>query len=149
MKNLWSLVLIAILLITGACQIDSGVPVIEKDAVTPVAPTPAEGQSTVIGRALNSSGEPLINISIRLAEVYRGEDGNAAFALDEAFSPAALTDNQGFFIFNSIPAGEYVLFIGSITTEFMIVQNSDGSAVVYKANPGEILEIETITATFD
>ena len=116
---------------------------------TTIIPSPEAGKASVTGRVLNSSGEPVSNTSVRLAEVYPNEEGDAAFALDEAFSPAALTDNQGFFLFNNIPAGEYVLFVGSINTEFMIIQNSDGSAVVYNALPDEILEIATITTSFN
>lgn len=139
MKNkLLVFVLILIFLLT-ACQ--NKKPQIE-------IPTPSNDQAIIYGQILTQKGIPLQNTSVRLADVYRGEDNDGAFALDEAFSPSALSDENGVYLFADVKPGEYVLFIGSINSNYMIVGNEDGSAIVYKVLPNEVLEIEPISVNF-
>ena len=111
-------------------------------------PTPSNDQAIIYGQILTQEGTPLKNTSVRLADVYRGEDNDGAFALDEAFSPSALSDENGVYVFADIKPGEYVLFIGSINSNYMIVGNEDGSAIVYRVLPNEVLEIEPISVNF-
>lgn len=111
-------------------------------------PTPKTDQAVIYGQILNQAGNPLQTTPVRLAEVYRGEDDQGAFALDEAFSPSTLSDENGNFIFNDLNPGEYVLFIGSINSNYMIVANEDGSAIVYEVSSNEVLEIKPITVDF-
>ncbi len=136
-KTLLSLLLLVVLV--TACKTDTP---------STQMPSPEPDLATIHGRVLSEGGTPLQNTSVRLADVYRGEDNDGAFALDEAFSPSALSDEDGFYIFNNINPGEYVLFFGSINSNYMIVANEDGSAIVYKVSPNEVLEIEPISVNF-
>lgn len=143
MKSKISIIAIIHLLFLAACN--NPLVMIEN---TPI-PLPESGKAIVYGKVLSNSGGPLKNTPIRLAEIYRGEDGSGAFALDEAFSPATMSDENGIYLFSNIPPGEYVLFIGSINTNFMIHANPDLSAIVYEVGSNESLEIETVTVNFD
>ena len=118
------------------------------DTPSAMIPSPEPDLATIHGRVLSKEGSPLKNTSVRLADVYRGEDNDGAFALDAAFSPSALSDENGNYIFNNINPGEYVLFFGSINSNYMIVANEDGSAIVYKVSANEVLEIEPISVDF-
>ncbi len=53
---------------------------------------PSAGSATVIGRVVNTSGQPYQNLTVRLAEVYYATDNpeQGAYVLDAAFSLAGL-----------------------------------------------------------
>lgn len=139
MKIKTLLSLLILVLFVAACK---------NDTPSEMLPSPKPDLSIIHGKVLSKDGSPLQNTSVRLADVYRGEDNDGAFALDEAFSPSALSDENGNFVFNNIKPGEYVLFFGSINSNYMIVANKDGSAVVFKVSPNEVLKIEPISVDF-
>ena len=114
-----------------------------------VLPSPEAGKAVIHGQVLSDPADHLDNTTLRLAEVYRNEDGDGAFALDEATSPSTISDENGNFVFVNIEPGEYVLFIGSLHTDFVVNTNPDSSAVVYEVGPGETLEIEPIILNFE
>ncbi|MGV8049621.1 MAG: hypothetical protein AB2L21_04585 [Anaerolineaceae bacterium] len=149
MKSRLFVVLLILMGLLVACNSANGTQTSTETAEPAVIPTPESGKSIIYGKALGSNGKPLKDTPVRLAEVYRGEDGGGAFALDEAFSPATMSDENGEYIFLNIAPGEYVLFIGSINTEFMIVANPDASAIVYEVAADELLEIDPVTVNFE
>ena len=109
-------------------------------AVTPPAP-PQEGMATVVGRCLSEkTGEPLPNTLVRLAEVVRSGD-EGAYVLDQAFSPGAVTDEKGYFIFENIKAMEYVVVVGDINFDYKIIENEEKKPRVWNALAGQILDI--------
>ncbi|GAB4209132.1 MAG: hypothetical protein OHK0022_39740 [Roseiflexaceae bacterium] len=81
-------------------------------------PTPAQPEAdkaVVTGQAINlDTQKPMPNVVVRLAEIYWNQERtDAALALDEANSPAAVADAQGYFVFNNIPAREYAIIFRS------------------------------------
>lgn len=140
MKKKLLLSILILLFLMSACQ--------KKEPQIEI-PLPATDMAVIHGQILNQEGVPLKNTPVRLADVYRGEDDQGAFALDEAFSPASLSDENGNFIFSDLKPGEYVLFVGSINSNYMIVANDDESAIVYKVSPNEVLEIKPINVDFE
>lgn len=144
MKNLFlKILLAAMIILVAACSVSGGGE--EQPKPTPPKP-PEKGKATVIGRALDrESRHPLAGTLIKLAEVVRQGD-DAAYALDPYFSPGATTDENGFFILENIPAGEYVLVVGNVETIYEIIQDESGRARVWKADADEILDMGEITA---
>jgi len=55
----------------------------------PTYAAPSADKTTVIGRVVNTSGQPYQNLTVRLAEVYYATDNpeQGAYVLDAAFSP--------------------------------------------------------------
>ena len=81
----------------------------------------AKDKAAVMGQLFSSkTNAPLANTVVRFAEVYYADDAQAkqktggVYALDNAFSPSAISDSQGFFTFTDIDARDYVLLVGDI-----------------------------------
>jgi hypothetical protein len=101
------LFIITLIIVMSACARDqSEIPPITKPA------EPDKGKATVYGQVIEkTSGEPIADIVVRLAEVHREGEGGV-FLLDLANSPGTRTDEKGEFILANFPPGEYVMAIG-------------------------------------
>jgi hypothetical protein len=136
-KFLLIFLLVAVLTLS-ACS--TGANVFGGSAATPVA-QPESGMATLMGHVqTRSGGEPLANVPVRLAEVYR-QGGEGAFVLDGAFSPGDITDEQGNFVIENVEAREYVIVVGDVYNKYEIIPNADGEAKVFNPKPDDILEI--------
>jgi hypothetical protein len=155
MKLSWALIPILFILLIG-CQ---AAPVIETETspITfsgeadatpqPVEPTPPDqpktGKATVTGQVFShKTSTPLINTVVRLAEVHRqGDEG--AYLLDTAFSPGDITDEQGYFVFENIEPGEYVMVVGNVEAynEYVIIPEPSGLPLVYNIEVDKIQDI--------
>jgi hypothetical protein len=141
MKRICSLIALPILLvILAACN--------QANSNAKVLPTPPSGKATVIGQIVPADGgQPYSNVTVRLAEVYR-QGGQAAFALDAANSPGAITDTNGNFVFSNVDAREYVLVVGDPMVSYTIVAQPDGNARVWNAESGKITDIGQIPVNY-
>ncbi len=98
MKSRYFLCTLILMLALSACSTAQVTP--QKSG--PTAPAPKSGTTTVTGRVLSSkTGLPLVEEPVRLAEVFYDE-GVPLFLLDAAFSPAALSDPEGYFAFTDV-----------------------------------------------
>ena len=131
------IITMALLLIT-ACS--SNTQEMNNPLVTPPA-KPEEGMATVTGRIISeSSGLPLSDTIVRLAEVVRQED-EGAYVLDVAFSPGTDSDGEGFFIFENVDALEYVIVVGDVYEEYKVIADEDGKARTWITIKDEILNV--------
>lgn len=106
-------------------------------------PQPEAGKASLSGQ-VTRDGKPYSNATVRLAEVFRGADNEAAFALNEAASPSTISNGQGYYLFANVNAGEYVIVVGSLNTNYQIDSDSNSVAVVRKLEPDKILQVEII-----
>ncbi len=90
----------------------------------------AKDKATVTGILLSSKNNtPLTDTVVRLAEVYYSDNVQAeektggVYALDNAFSPSAITDSEGHFTFTDIEARDYVLMVGDIFGNWALALN--------------------------
>lgn len=116
-----------------------------------IVPTPETGKATIVGQVLNLDGVPIKGITIQLAEVYRGspESENGAFVLDTAFSPATITDENGFFVIANIIPGEYVLVVGDVeNNNYTIIAQDNGRPRVWKVSVDQILDLGTLKVQY-
>lgn len=93
--------------------------------------TVAPGRAVAIGRLLSLDHQPLSDTVVRLAEVYYADENSkdsstGAYALDNAFSPSAITNDNGFFIFQDIEPRDYVVFVGDFMTNYTIEVDDQG-----------------------
>ncbi len=131
------------MMLMAACSLGGG----GDEQSKPTSPSlPEKGKTTIIGRVIDrKSGQPLANTLIKLAEVVReGDEG--AYVLDTYFSPGATTDENGYFIVENINAGEYVLVVGNVETNYEIIQDASGKARVWEAQADKVVDVGEITA---
>jgi len=139
MKSRYFLCMLILMLALGACSTTQATP--QKSG--PTAPAPKSGTTTVTGRVLSSkTGLPLVEEPVRLAEVFYDE-GVPLFLLDAAFSPAAVSDPEGYFTFTDVEPKEYVLTVGEFFSTW-VPYKVDGEAKVYKLEADQILDVGEI-----
>lgn len=135
-----TLILIMIVLLVGC----SSSQMTQTSQPTPTElPQPEAGKASLVGQ-ITKDGKPYSNTTVRLAEVFRNTDNEAAFALNEATSPSTISDSQGYYLFANVNAGEYVIVVGSLNTNYQIDSDSNSVAVVRKLEPDKILQVEII-----
>ena len=113
--------------------------------------TPTAGKANVSGRIVSivNTGKPYIDATVRLAEVYRNELGEGAYALDAALNPQTVTDDQGNFVFTDIDPRAYVLIIGDPMTRYVIVADETGKAIVYSCLVDQVTNLGEHKIDFD
>jgi hypothetical protein len=113
-------------------------------------PSPAKpetGKATVVGRVMaQSTGRPMVDTVIRLAEVYREEAGKeeGAYVLDGAFSPGAITDAEGYFVMENIEPIDYVLVVGDVFSVYKVVPAASGKPRVWQTKAGEVTDFGVV-----
>lgn len=117
--------------------------------INPVGPNiaqPEAGKAILKGRVLNLQNQPWANTGARLAEVVRNAEdpNNAAFVLSESSSPDALTNADGYFVFNNIVPGEYVLIIGDVYGKYKAILGDDLVTRVFTPTADQILDVGDI-----
>lgn len=106
---------------------------------------PTSGKTTVTGIVISEhTNEPIVNVPVFLAETFY-EGDSAAFVLDGAFSPIAITDSEGRFAFVDIMPGGYVLVIGNPeVTDYEIIPNEEQKARVWTVEADKIEDLGDI-----
>lgn len=117
----------------------------------PNIPTSNSDKAVFAGRVVDMSGTPISNLQLRLAEVYRSEDesSDGAYILDTAFSPGAISDENGYFVFSNIEPMEYVLVLGNPEKVYEIITDESGKAKVWETEANQVLDIGELKTDFD
>jgi len=144
-KSFQFIFLFSLFIILMGCQ------QIEQTSVSISVPTPAESKAIIHGNILTEDKSPLSNVVVRLAKVFKTEhdDENGTFILDEANSPSTISEEDGRYYFINIEPGEYVIFIGQLHNDYMVVSDSDQNPNVYEVDEDETLRIEPIIVNFN
>jgi hypothetical protein len=143
MKRSIGILSIFIACILSSCSLITNTSILQKSPDVTPPPPPESGKATVIGRVFSSkTGNPMGNTIVRLAEVQHQED-KVLFVLDAAFSPAAISDGNGFFIFSNVPAGEYVITVGEFFSAWKAYEEG-GKPHVFNAVPDQVLNVNNI-----
>ena len=128
--------------------------------ISPLAAPPAvpdAGKSSIAGRLIDvTTGLPLVNRNLSLPAVLCAPGVAEAdkreqcfYMIDEAFDPSTLTDAEGRFIFHNVPAGEYVLMVGNLMTEYTILTDELSRPLIWKAVADQVLEIGDLVVDFE
>ena len=132
--------LIALALFLASC---ASTPTPPPDQVNrPPVPTPNASSGTVTGQVLaNSTKAPIGQTPIYLAQIHwDDEHKSAAYVLNISQSPAALTDQNGFFTFTTVPPNEYALIVGQYDGNNDVVRESNGDARIYRIEAGKAID---------
>jgi hypothetical protein len=121
---------------------------VEDPVSAPIARlTPAPDKAALAGKIVVSGATqmPLGNTVVRLANVYWNSDkSDGAVVLNGATSPGATTNEAGEFFFSNIDPGDYAVIVGDVEAKSLAVTKPDGSARVFVAVPGQILDAGTL-----
>ena len=153
-KNLTGLFYVFLMLIViSACNpdISSTSTLTPSQTHAPIFPNPKINKAAFAGRVVDGSGMPISNMQLRLAEVYRSEEdsSNGAYILDTAFSPGAISDDNGYFVFSDIEPMEYVLVLGNPERVYEIILDDSGKAKVWETEENQVLDIGELMTDFN
>ncbi len=119
--------------------------------LTPIAPMVdyplvEADKTTVVGlvRSQNTN-QPMTNTTIRLAKIFR-EQGETIFVLDGADSPGAITNDQGIYVFANIPVEEYVMVVGDVFGQHVIIPDESGKVRIWQTQAGEVVDMGEVVA---
>lgn len=145
------LLLLLIILIACSPQISTSESISSTQPTTVTFPTPETDKAGFAGRVVDMSGDPVSNLQLRLAEVYRSEDesSDGAYILDTAFSPGAISDENGYFVFTNIEPMDYVLVLGNPEKVYEIITDESGKAKVWETEANQVLDIGELRTDFD
>lgn len=88
----------------------------------------------LIGQAVGiGSSAPIKQTPVYLAQIHW--DGEAhqrcLYRIDSANSPATLTDQNGYFSFAELPAGQYAIVVGESDGNNDVVREGNGNARIF------------------
>lgn len=141
---------------TPPIQIDS--PLIAP--LSPLATTdlaqPTPGKASITGRLIDlTTGAPLRDQNLSLPAVLcapgvaeEDKREQCFYMVDEAFDPSALTDDNGNFVFRDIEAGEYVMLVGSLMTENVILKDELNRPIIWEAITDTVVALGDIVVEF-
>jgi hypothetical protein len=156
MKFAYLRVLLVLLFFLSACdQVQPTAIVQSPSGQTPSGATPPAApeadKATVVGRVLSSvDGKPIPQIAVRLAEVYRQPGKDPFYILNLATSPGDRTDDEGVFLFENIPAGEYVILVGeAYGMRRAVIDEATGKPRLWKMEAGKVLDTGTVSVDWE
>jgi len=110
----------------------------------------SQDKTIVCGYVIHSDRSPLINLNIRLAEVYYGQtNAEGAFVLNTSTSPSAMTDSNGYFCTAEIPVTDYVLIIGNPEDNYEIYAGENQKPMTWSPSAGKVLDIGEIITNLE
>lgn len=153
---LTSCLAITIALITAACQRSDGAEIPDLLPNLPVTPTElyvSPTDTAIVGRVYFTSGGdsyPLESVIVRLATVHWNEDrSSGVFALEGATAPSAVTSPDGTFVFEDLQPGDYVIVVGDVMGEHVIISGPNGKAKIYTTVGGQALNVGVLEVELD
>ncbi|MEM2676118.1 MAG: hypothetical protein QXT10_06470 [Candidatus Bathyarchaeia archaeon] len=119
-------------------------------ALSPL-PTPSSSDVAIISgrllRDLGSHSEPMVGTKILLASVLRAEDGTPIMVgASEETSPAAITAENGAFIFTDVIPGTYGIVVVTPIGLFLI-RDKMGKDFLFTVQPGAVLDLGEVHTT--
>ena len=66
------------------------------------------------------------------------------FLIDESASPITITDENGLFVFNELEPRDYVIVVGDLYGQHVILSNNDGTAQIFTAEAGQVLDVDML-----
>lgn len=148
------LVVLALLLMACEASRDSRkidkttTPLATPDSFTSILPDDISGTGLVGQLVSDSNGAPLGDTVVRLARVFWNEEHTeGVYVLEGARSPSSITDSNGFFVFKDVDPGDYVMIVGDVYGDHVIISNPNGTARIFTIEQGKIMDAEQVKVT--
>ncbi|MBK9052244.1 MAG: carboxypeptidase regulatory-like domain-containing protein [Chloroflexi bacterium] len=108
----------------------------------PVAVTLTPGLTAITGLVVSPDNAPLGNTEVHLANVAWNEDKTqGAFYMDTATSPVTVTAQNGVFYFANVTPTDYVIVIGDLYGQNVLISNPDGTARIFTPIADQALDV--------
>lgn len=142
---------------TSTTQLDSPLSAPISPLALDSSAAPEAGKATLKGRLIDlATGAPLRNQNVSLPAVLcapgvaeEDKREQCFYMVDEAFDPSALTDDDGNFVFQNIQAGEYVMLVGSLMTENVILKDELNQPIIWEAITDTVVALGDIVVEFE
>ncbi|MCL4835110.1 MAG: hypothetical protein KJZ86_21890 [Caldilineaceae bacterium] len=108
------------------------------------------GKAVVIGRLISTiDQQPITDTPVRMAKIFYAEEGNkdpnqGAWALDNAQSPFAYTNESGYFIFENVEPTDFVIFVGDMLSRYNVETSDNERPVPHTAPPDKLTDLGDI-----
>lgn len=112
--------------------------------------TPEAGQGFVTGRLFSEETEaPISRMVVRLAEVYYPDDQDknredGMYVLDNAYSPSAVTQEGGLFVFENVVPRDYVMLVGDVNVDYEVITKENGDPRIWTVEADKTLDVGEI-----
>ncbi|MEM2890199.1 MAG: hypothetical protein QW358_02490 [Candidatus Hadarchaeum sp.] len=145
-SKLFLLSLTIIVFIASCANVPTQVNKTETTAVESTSITLTPSLGALIGQVKSAAtGEPIANITVRLATVHWNENKtDGAFVLEGGTSPGDITSENGVFEIINLKPADYVIVVGDVIGRHEIISNPDGSAKIFTIEEDMVLEIEPL-----
>jgi len=100
-----------------------------------------------IGTLLDNNKKPIVGEVVWLGEVIWNDDKSEGhFVLDGGRSPSTVSDESGNFIFESINTNDYVVIIGNLELDPLIIpkESNPNEAKIFNCTDGTIINVDEI-----
>lgn len=138
--------LLLLLLVPTLISCSSGATPQPADLKRPPLPTATANAGVVVGTVIGTTTKtPIKRTPVYLAKIFWDDQHkNAAFALDIGNSPAAQTDENGYFVISNVEPAEYALVVGDYFGRNDVLRESNGNARLFQPEAGKVLDIGSI-----
>jgi hypothetical protein len=100
--------------------------------------------------SIPSGSKPLAGVVVRLARVFWNEQKtDGAFALEAARSPSTFTDADGVFFFSDLEPADYVIVVGELQGDHVIISEPTGKARIFTAESDKIVDVGKLTVDLE
>ncbi|MGB9872776.1 MAG: hypothetical protein ACPLYD_14115 [Anaerolineae bacterium] len=111
--------------------------------ISPLSPSVDITGTGLIGQLVSASERaPLSNTVVRLARVFWNEERtDGVYVLEGARSPSCMTDDNGFFVFSDIDPADYVMIVGDVYGDYVVISNPDGTPKIFTVQEGTTTDV--------
>ena len=155
MRKYLILLFLILFIVLSACSADvpdtgsvngNGAEDVPAATMPPLDLSVSDSAAGLTGRVVSSvTEEPLGDMEVWLAAVVWNEDrSGGAYYIDGSASPTTRTRADGRFLFNDLEPQDYVIVIGDLYGQNVVMSNNDGSARIYPAQLGSVEDAGTL-----
>jgi hypothetical protein len=132
--------------LSGVSPISTATPAPRKEATVHIPQvTPMPSKAAIVGQVVSISTaepQPLPQTIVRLARVFWNEQKTeGAFVIEAGSSPSTVTNDDGTFFFSNVEPADYVIVVGELQGDHVIIAETDGKAKIFTAEQGKTLDV--------
>ena len=133
--------------IPAATAIEPTVPSVAASTSPTAAPAVTQSKSALAGRILSTTlgNKPLSQIPVRLGRVFwNAEKTDGAYVFEGGTSPGTITKADGTFVFEKIEPGDYVIAVGDLMGNSVLIREPNNKVKIFAAVPGKVVDTGTL-----
>ncbi len=103
--------------------------------------------ASLVGRVVSSTlgNKPLSQTPVRLGRVFWNADKtDGAYVFEGGTSPSTITKADGTFVFAQVEPGDYVIAVGDLMSNNVVVRQPNKKVKIYSVLPGKTVDAGTL-----